>query len=253
MKSNQYSLNNTMALITGGGSGLGFSMARIFIQQGAGVIISGRDEKKLKQAQIELGEFCHYVVHDLSDLDSIPQMIADIEKKHGPIHTLVNNAGIHLKKEILQVSDQEYERVIRINQQAVFALSREVSKKMVARKRGAIIMISSMASQYGIPKVIAYSAAKSAVEGMTRALATELSPQGVRVNCIAPGFIETDMSRKALESDPERRNKVLGRTPMGHLGQPDDVGYAAAFLASDAAKYITGVVLPVDGGNSIGF
>ena len=111
----------------------------------------------------------------------------------------------------------------------------------------------TMASQYGLPKVIAYSASKAAVEGMTRAMATELSPKGIRVNCIAPGFIATDMSAKALDNDPERKAKVLGRTPMGALGHPSDIGEAALFLASDAAKYITGVVLPVDGGNSIGF
>jgi NAD(P)-dependent dehydrogenase (short-subunit alcohol dehydrogenase family) len=110
-----------------------------------------------------------------------------------------------------------------------------------------------MAAQYGIPKVIAYTAAKSAVEGMTKALAVELSPLGLRINCIAPGFIETDMSAKALNNDPERKNRVLSRTPMQHLGKPDDIGLAAVFLASDAAKYITGVILPVDGGNSIGF
>ena len=102
--------------------------------------------------------------------------------------------------------------------------------------KGSIINISSMASQYGIPKVIAYTASKSAIEGMTRAMAVDLSPRGIRVNCIAPGFIETDMSSKALNNDPERKNKVLSRTPLGELGKPSDIGDAAAFLASDAAK-----------------
>jgi NAD(P)-dependent dehydrogenase (short-subunit alcohol dehydrogenase family) len=110
-----------------------------------------------------------------------------------------------------------------------------------------------MASQYGIPKVIAYTGSKSAIEGMTRAMAVELSPAGIRVNCIAPGFIETAMSAKALNNDPERKKKVIGRTPMGHLGNPLDVADAAYYLSSESAKYITGVILPVDGGNSIGF
>jgi NAD(P)-dependent dehydrogenase (short-subunit alcohol dehydrogenase family) len=110
-----------------------------------------------------------------------------------------------------------------------------------------------MASQYGIPKVIAYTASKSAIEGMTRAMAVELSPKGIRVNCIAPGFIATDMSAKALNNDPERKAKVMSRTPMGVLGHPSDIGDAALFLASENSKYITGVVLPVDGGNSVGF
>ena len=110
-----------------------------------------------------------------------------------------------------------------------------------------------MASQYGLPKVIAYTASKAAIEGMTKAMAVELSPMGIRVNCIAPGFIATDMSAKALNGDTERMQKVLSRTPMGKLGQPSEVADAALFLASDAAKFITGTVLPVDGGNSIGF
>jgi NAD(P)-dependent dehydrogenase (short-subunit alcohol dehydrogenase family) len=110
-----------------------------------------------------------------------------------------------------------------------------------------------MAAQYGLPKVIAYSASKTAIDGMTRAMAVELSPKGIRVNAIAPGFIYSDMTAKALDSDPERKAKVFSRTPMGVMGQASDIGDAALFLASDAAKYITGVVLPVDGGNSIGF
>ena len=124
---------------------------------------------------------------------------------------------------------------------------------MLQKGSGAIINISSMASQYGLPKVIAYTASKAAIEGMTKAMATELSPKGIRVNCIAPGFIATDMSAKALNKDTERKNKVLSRTPAGYLGAPSDIGDAALFLATDAARYITGTVLRVDGGNAIGF
>lgn len=142
---------------------------------------------------------------------------------------------------------------MKTNQTAVFALTREIGKAMVALGSGSIIMISSMASQYGIPKVVAYTVSKSAIEGMTRALAVEWSPHGVRVNCIAPGFIKTAMSSKGLDSDSERKEKVLSRTPIGKLGEPADVANAALFLASSRLKYITGVVLPVDGGNSIGF
>jgi NAD(P)-dependent dehydrogenase (short-subunit alcohol dehydrogenase family) len=123
---------------------------------------------------------------------------------------------------------------------------------MLKKKSGVIINISSMAAQYGIPYVIAYTAAKSAIEGMTKAMAVELSPEGIRVNCVAPGFIATNMSANALDNDPERKQKVLSRTPMGKLGEPDDIAEAIRYLVSDAAKYVTGVVLPVDGGNSIG-
>ena len=106
---------------------------------------------------------------------------------------------------------------------------------------------------YGLPKVIAYTASKSAIEGMTKAMAAELSPKGIRINAIAPGFIATDMSAKALNGDPERKKKVLSRTPMGYLGQPEDVADAALFLAINSSKYITGTSISVDGGNAIGF
>jgi len=124
---------------------------------------------------------------------------------------------------------------------------------MLPKGSGCIINISSMAAQYGLPRVIAYSASKTAIDGMTRAMAVELSPKGIRVNAIAPGFIVTPMTDVALNADPERKAKVFSRTPMGFMGQPTDIAEAALFLAGDSAKYITGVVLPVDGGNSIGF
>ena len=158
-----------------------------------------------------------------------------------------------MKKDFTEVTDEEFLQVITTNLLAVFALSREVVKHMLQRKTGSIINISSMAAQYGLPRVIAYSASKTAVDGMTRAMAVELSPKGIRVNAIAPGFIYSDMTDKALNNDPERKEKVFSRTPMGIMGQPEDIGNAALYLAGDAAKFVTGVVLPVDGGNSIGF
>lgn len=250
---NEFNLSGKLVLVTGGGSGLGLSMACTFVRYGAKVIIAGRRENVLREAAEKLGPQASFITADLSELANIPALVDRIEKEYGPLDVLVNNAGIHLKKDALDVSDEEFENVVRTNQSAVFALSREVARKMIPRKKGSIVMVSSMASRYGIPKVIAYTAAKSAIEGMTRALAVEWSPAGVRINCIAPGFIETEMSAKALNNDPERKNKVLGRTPMQKLGKPEDVGLAAVFLASDAAGFITGASLAVDGGNSIGF
>jgi NAD(P)-dependent dehydrogenase (short-subunit alcohol dehydrogenase family) len=186
-------------------------------------------------------------------IDGLPDLVTKIQDRVGDVDVLVNNAGINLKKDTLKVSNQEYMQIIQTNQTSVFTLTREFARSMVRRGKGAIIMISSMASRYGIPKVIGYAAAKSAVEGMTRAMAVEWSPHGVRVNCIAPGFILTDMSAKALNTDPGRKRRVLARTPMGFLGDPADIASAALYLASEESRYITGVVLPVDGGNSIGF
>lgn len=250
---NNFDLTGKRVLITGGGKGLGFAIAGIMAKHGAEVIITGRNKQQLEEARVAIGALCTCQVFDLTDRRLIPAFVKTIEEMHGPVDVLVNNAGINMKKDMLEVTDEDFESVIKTNQSAVFSLSREFAKKMVQRKKGVILHISSMASQYGIPKVIAYTASKAAIEGMTRAMAVELSPLGIRVNCIAPGFIETDMSSKALDSDPERKQKVLSRTPMAKLGKPDDIGYAATFLASDAANYITGVILPVDGGNAIGF
>ncbi|GAA0525618.1 SDR family NAD(P)-dependent oxidoreductase [Chitinophaga japonensis] len=245
--------NTKLAIVTGGGSGIGLAITEKFVAHNIRTIIIGRDRQKLDAAKDRLGALCIPVAADLSDLGAIPALVQDITTRYGRIDILVNNAGINLKKPFTEVTDQEFQQILLTNLTAVFALSREVVKQMAHSGSGAIINISSMAAQYGIPKVIAYTASKSAIEGMTKAMAVELSPQGIRVNCIAPGFIATDMSAKALDNDPERKQKVLSRTPMGMLGAPADIGDAALFLAGDAARYITGVVLPVDGGNSIGF
>jgi NAD(P)-dependent dehydrogenase (short-subunit alcohol dehydrogenase family) len=245
--------NKKIAIVTGGGSGIGLAIAEKFIAAGIETIIVGRDEQKLAAAKEKLGALCHAVSCDVSDLPAIPPVIKNIITRFGQIDILVNNAGINMKKDLIDVTDEEFQSVITTNLSSVFALSREVAKHMLPRKTGSIINISSMAAQYGLPRVIAYSASKTAIDGMTRAMAVELSPNGIRVNAIAPGFIETAMTAKALDADPERKQKVFSRTPMGFMGQPSDIADAALFLATDASKYITGVVLPVDGGNSIGF
>ncbi len=244
---------NKTAIVTGGGSGIGYAITEKFISEGIRTIIIGRDAQKLKKAKEKLGKLCVPLTFDLTDLKSIPRILKQIIEDHPVIDILVNNAGINLKKEFTKVSDEEFNQIIQTNVSSVFALSREVVKHMTKNGKGNIINISSMASQYGLPKVIAYTASKSAIEGMTRAMAVELSPKGILVNCIAPGFIATDMSGKAFDGDAERIRKVLSRTPLGKLGSPADVAEAAYFLCSDKSGYLTGVILPVDGGNSIGF
>ncbi|HUI29387.1 MAG TPA: SDR family oxidoreductase [Candidatus Acidoferrales bacterium] len=246
-------LRDKVVLVTGGASGIGYAITQAFSANGSKVVVVGRDREKLESAKKEIGGKINSIRFDLNETDSLSDLVNEIRIDIGEVDVLVNNAGINLKKDALDVSNEEYENIVRTNQTAVFALTREVGKAMVARSSGSIIMISSMASQYGIPKVVAYTASKSAIEGMTRALAVEWSPHGVRVNCIAPGFIKTAMSSRALDNDSERKRKVLSRTPVGKLGEPSDVADAALFLASSQSKYITGVVLPVDGGNSIGF
>ncbi len=248
-----FSLHQKRVLITGGGTGIGFDMARCMIRAGAEVVITGRREEVLQAAVAELGPSAQYRVGDVADLPSLEGLVEEIETSLGPIDVLVNNAGVNLKKPALDVTDEEFGRIIQTNLSGVFALTRACARRMVARRSGSILMISSMAAYYGIDRVVAYAASKTGVEGMVRVLASEFSPHGVRVNALAPGFIETAMSRTAMNNDPDRRDRAMRRTPMGTFGQPDDIGWAAVFLASDAARYITGVSLPVDGGNSIGF
>jgi NAD(P)-dependent dehydrogenase (short-subunit alcohol dehydrogenase family) len=243
-----------LALITGGSSGLGYAMAQRFAAGGYRVVITGRDEARLGAAEAAMGPEVSARRCDLDDLPGLPAFVAELVETFGRIDVLVNNAGINQKKPFESVTDEDFARLFTTNQAAVFALSREVVAVMKDQpQRGNLIHISSMAAQYGIPQVISYTAAKTAVEGMTRAMAVELGPLGIRVNCVAPGFIETPMSAKALNHDPARKNRVLGRTPLGKLGQPADVANAVFFLASDQAAFISGVTLCVDGGNAIGF
>ncbi|AFL84751.1 dehydrogenase of unknown specificity, short-chain alcohol dehydrogenase like protein [Belliella baltica DSM 15883] len=242
-----------IAIVTGGASGLGLATSQKFVKEGIKTIIIGRDQQKLDDVKAELGDLAHTIAFDLSDLEKIPELIESIKSEFGQIDILVNNAGINMKKNFLEVTNEDFYKVMNTNVFSVFAISREVSKVMVKQGLGSIVMISSMTAKYGIPKVIAYTAAKNAIEGMTKAMAVELSPLGIRVNCVAPGFIVTAMSSKALDSDPERKNKVLGRTPMGKMGAPEDVAEAVYYFATSSSSYVTGTSLAVDGGNSIGF
>lgn len=247
-------MNNKVAIVTGGSSGLGYATAQQLIADGMTVIITGRDGAKLQAAKATLGVQCIARQIDTSDFEVLPGFVNEIVSSYGRIDVLVNNAGINMKKPVTEVTNDDFQKILDVNLVGVFALSREVIRVMnVQESKGVIINISSMAAQYGLPYVIAYSASKTAIDGMTRALAVELGPIGIRVNAVAPGFIHTPMTAKALDSDPARKAKVMGRTPMGKMGEPEDIANAISFLVSDRAKFIHGVVLAVDGGNSIGF
>ena len=249
-----FNLTGETALITGGGTGLGLGMAKCLANASAKVVLVGRREEELKKAVAEIGSQASVVAHDITQLNRAGELIAAAEKIAGaPISILINNAGIHLKKPAAETKPEEFQSVLTTHVCAAQALTTAVLPGMLARGHGNILFTASMASLFGIPLVIAYSAAKSAYVGMVRTLASEISGKGVRVNAIAPGWIESPMLRKALDGDPARSNKILSRTPMGKFGEPDDIGNAAVFLCSPAAKFITGVVLPVDGGASIGF
>jgi gluconate 5-dehydrogenase len=248
-----FNLNGSLALVTGGGTGLGLGTCRAIVAAGGRVVMTGRRIEPLATACAELGDAAGFIQHDLTDLATIPALVRDIEQRYGAIDILVNNAGNHIKKPAVEHTDAEFKQVLDTHVFGSFAMTRECGRGMLDRGRGSIVMILSMTSLIGQPLVVAYGAAKSALQGMVRNLATEFSPRGVRVNGIAPGWIDTAMVRKAIEGDPQRKQKILGRTPMGTLGQPEDIGNTVVFLSSPAARFITGAVLPVDGGAAIGF
>lgn len=248
-----FSLRGELVLITGGGTGIGLAIAQAMHAAGARVVLIGRREAELTAAVRGLGDGASCLVHDITDFAAAEPLIARITREHGPVTCLVNNAGMHLKKPAIETTPEEFSQVMNTHIFGAHALSRAVLPGMVERKHGNVIFIASMASLFGIPLVVAYAAAKSAMIGMIRTMATELSPHNVRVNAIAPGWIDTAMSRKAFAGDPHRKNKIISRTPMARLGEPDDVGWAAVYLASPAAKFVTGSILPVDGGVAMGF
>jgi gluconate 5-dehydrogenase len=253
MNRSPFDLTGQTALITGGGTGLGLGVARCLASAGARVVLVGRRKSELENAVASLGANAVALPGDITKLETVPTLVDDAEKCAGPISILVNNAGVHLKKPAVATSDAEFASVLQTHVFGAFALTRECGRRMVERRAGSIIFTASMTAVMGMPLVVAYSAAKSAYVGMVRSLATEWGPHGVRVNAIAPGWIGSAMLDQALSGDPARRAKILGRIPAGGFGEPDDIGWAAVYLASRAGKYVSGVLLPVDGGAAESF
>lgn len=248
-----FSLEGELALISGGGTGLGLGIATAMVRAGARVVLIGRRAAPLEEACATLGPAASHAVFDVTRIDEAGAFIERVESESGPVSILVNNAGNHSKKPIEEHTDGDFRGIVETHVTGAFGLTRAAVPHMKKRGRGSILFTASMASLFGIPNVVAYAAAKSAYLGMIRSLAVELGPHGIRVNGIAPGWILTALSRMALEGDPQRRDRILARTPLGRFGEVEDVGWAAVYLCSPAARYLNGVVLPVDGGMSVGF
>ena len=248
-----FSLQGQIALVTGGGTGLGFAMSEALSAAGARVAITGRRFDVLRDAATALGSRVFAFEHDVTDEASTAAVIERVEREVGTPTILVNNAGTHLKQPICDTSTAEFRRVMTTHVEGAFAVTRACIPGMRRQGGGSVLFIASMTSLIGMPNVVAYSAAKTAFVGMVRALASELGPEGIRVNAIAPGWIETPMLHLALDGDPDRKAKILARTPQRRFGEPQDIGWSAVYLSSPAAAFLNGVILPVDGGASIGF
>lgn len=235
-------------VITGGNKGLGIEQTRYFLSRGWQVYVVSRTEADLVSIK---DENLTFVPADLAKWADV-SWLDEIHAMAGNIDSMVNNAGMHLKKPVWDVAPEELERVLDVNLKAMFA----ISGRYVSLQRdtgGSIVNISSMGGIMALQSAAAYVTSKTAVVGLTRSVAVDAAPFGIRCNAVCPGFIETDMTRAILEKDPERRRKIEGRIPSHKFGTPCDVARAVHYLASDESTYINGVALPVDGGYAIGF
>jgi 3-oxoacyl-[acyl-carrier protein] reductase len=234
-----------VAFITGGARGIGRATAQAFAAEGARVIVADVDAEASEVTARALGGGAIGLAIDVADAQSVKSVVATALSRAERIDVLVNNAGITRDASLLKTSDEAWDSVIAVNLSGTFYMTREVAPHMVGRGSGAIVNASSVVGVYGNFGQTNYVATKSGVIGMTRVWARELGRKGVRVNCIAPGFIATDMTAKMPEDLLEAMKK---KTPLGRLGTPDDVARAYLFLASDEASFINGQVLGVDGG-----
>jgi NAD(P)-dependent dehydrogenase (short-subunit alcohol dehydrogenase family) len=199
-----FSLNGQIALVTGGGTGLGLGITKCFAEAGAKVVITGRREDVLKEAADQLGAAVIPMVVDVTDTKALPAFVKRVTEEIGAPDILVNNAGVHVKKPALEMTDEEFSGVLNTHLTGAFALTRAVAPGMIGKGKGSIIFVSSMTAYMGMPLVAGYSTAKTGVIGLVRTLSAELAPKGVRINAVAPGWIDTPMLRRAISADAER-------------------------------------------------
>ncbi len=235
-----------VVLISGGSRGLGLAMVRSLLDQGSRVAtFSRRPGEPIERLKEKYGESFSFFEGDMSDQASLGSVVKRVEKDCGPIDVLINNAGIATDGVLATMQPGQIEQVIAVNLTGTLLLTRLVVRQMVVRSRGSIINISSIIGLRGYAGLAAYSATKAGLDGMTRGLARELGPRNIRVNSIAPGYLETEMTHGLGDT---QRNQIVRRTPLGRLGTPDDVVGAVHFLLSPEAGFITGQVLVIDGG-----
>lgn len=235
-----------VALITGASRGIGRQMARDFAAQGYGVAIGYmQHEQEALALQAELGPSALAVQADIADANAIAAMVQKVCAHFGRIDVLINNAGIASFGLLTEISEKDWLRLFDVNVHGAYRCIREVLPQMISRGQGAIINISSMWGVTGASCEVCYSAAKAALIGLTKALAKEVGPSGIRVNCIAPGVIETDMNARLSAAD---LHALAEETPLGRIGKPEDISAAALFLASSKASFITGQILGANGG-----
>ena len=243
-----FNLSGKIALVTGATGGIGGAIARSLHAQGATVVLSGTREAVLADLAKELGERAHFATANLSDPESVDNLVAAAEAAAGgPLDILVANAGITKDGLLMRMKDEDFQSVLTVNLESYFRLTRAAVKGMMKRRSGRIIGVTSVVGVTGNPGQTNYSASKAGMIGFSKSLAQEVGSRGITVNCIAPGFVRKDASAHAATT-PAAMQSATAITPNGQLGEPGDIAETVSFLLSPAARHITGQVLHVDGG-----
>lgn len=245
-------LKDRTAIITGAARGIGRACAERLLAEGARVILTDIEDARGNETAQQLGPDASYMHCDVGDAAQVNGIVSAVTANHGAIDILINNAGITAQGDILEISEADFDRVIRVNLKGAFLMGQAVARQMVkqvkeGRKAGAIVNMSSVNAVVTIATQVPYSASKGGINQLTKVMALGLAEHGIRVNAIGPGSIMTDMLT-TVNNDPEARHRLLSRTPLGRIGETAEIAAIAAFLASDDASYITGQTIYADGG-----
>lgn len=241
-----FDLGNTVCIVTGGAQGIGEACVRRFAGEGAKVVIADVDDLRGEALAAELGlNYLHCDVGDKLDVDAL---VAQTVAWYGRIDVLVNNAGIFKAADFLDVTEDDFDAVLRVNIKGSFLMGQAVAREMVLKGRGNIVNMSSVNAVLTIPSIASYNVSKGGINQLTRVMALSLADKGIRVNAVAPGTIATELAARAVLTSEEATARILSRTPMKRLGEPSEIADVVAWLVSDAASYVTGEIVTVDGG-----
>ncbi|MBC7438219.1 MAG: SDR family oxidoreductase [Bdellovibrionales bacterium] len=244
-----FGLRGRVCIVTGGSQGIGEACARRFAREGALVVIADVSDAPGQALAAELGAL--YVHCDVGDKTQVDALIAQAVAAHGRIDVLVNNAGIFRAAEFLDVSEADFDAVLRVNIKGSFLVGQAVARVMAAQGSGSIVNMSSVNAVLAIPTIASYNVSKGGINQLTRVMALSLVDKGIRVNAVAPGTIATELAAKAVLTSDEAKARIMSRTPMKRLGQPSEIADVVAWLASDAASYVTGEIVVADGGRMV--